>query len=136
MHQLELFCGLKSGVVEVYDQNILLQHTLEGHKREVVDLAVSPELLVTISKDMQVITWSTKTKVRKYAMLTQYCGVKVCYCCVSMTVPPMSVRILSDQVWLGLETGQISVFLHLGRGHLVKKKVNKLGISCAKLSTA
>ena len=70
MHQLELFCGLKSGVVEVYDQNILLQHTLEGHKREVVDLAVSQELLVTISKDMQVITWSTKTKVREYAQLT------------------------------------------------------------------
>ena len=46
-----------------------------------------------------------------------------------MTVPPMSVRILSDQVWLGLETGQISVFLHLGRGHLVKKKVNKLGLT-------
>ena len=51
-----------------------------------------------------------------------------------MTVPPMSVRILGDQVWLGLETGQISVFLHLGRGHLVKKKVNKLGISCVKLT--
>ena len=51
-------------MVEVYDQNILLQHTLDGHKREVVDMAVSPELLVTISKDMQVFTWSTKTKVR------------------------------------------------------------------------
>merc|ERR1719376_1325939 len=104
-------------MVEVYDQNILLQHTMDGHKREVVDMAVSPELLVTISKDMQVFTWSTKTK--------------VCYCSVTMTVPPLSVSIVGDQVWHGLETGQISVFLHLGKGHLIKKKVNKVyGYDC------
>ena len=63
-YELEIFCGLKSGLLEVYDQNILLQNTLEGHKREVVGIDVSKDLLVSISKDMQVFTWSTRTKVK------------------------------------------------------------------------
>ena len=63
-HELEIYCGLKSGLVEVYDQNILLQTMLEGHKKEVFGIDVSKDLVVSISKDMTVFTWSTRTKVQ------------------------------------------------------------------------
>ena len=126
-YELEIFCGLKSGLVEVYDQNILLQNTLEGHKREVLGIDVSKDLLVSISKDMQVFTWSTRTKVKirsANASVAQYWSFQTCYCSVTMTVLPLSVKIRDTQVFLGLENGQILVFLHLGKGHLVKKKAN------------
>ena len=116
---------MKSGLVEVYDQNILLQTTLEGHKREVLGLDVSKDLLISISKDMQVITWSTRTKVRLSEIRSkrQYLYIQTCFCSVTMTILPLCVKIQDTHVFLGLETGQISVFLHLGRGHLVKKQV-------------
>ena len=40
-----------------------------------------------------------------------------------MSVLPCSVHIQDSQVFLGQESGQIAVFLHLGKGHLVKKQV-------------
>ena len=62
-HELTIFCGLKSGAVLVEDQNILDQAVLRGHTREVLSLAVSAELLVSLGRDQQVITWSVRQKV-------------------------------------------------------------------------
>ena len=60
---LTIFCGLKSGAVLVVDQNILTRAVLSGHTREVTSLAVSEELLVSLARDQQIITWSVRHKV-------------------------------------------------------------------------
>ena len=62
-HELTIFCGLKSGAVLVEDQNILGLAVLRGHSREVLSLAVSAELLVSVARDQQIITWSVRHKV-------------------------------------------------------------------------
>ena len=69
-HELSIFCGMKSGLVLVYDQNVLLQSELEGHEREVLGMAVSAELLVTVARDLQMISWSVRHKVRRHSQHT------------------------------------------------------------------
>ena len=62
-YELELWCGLKTGLVEVYNQSILCVATLEGHKKEVLGIHAAKELVISISKDLKVITWSRRSKV-------------------------------------------------------------------------
>ena len=78
-NNLEIFCGLKSGKILVYNQNLwqtsslgrtcfiiifpLIVTRLDKHKKEVVAMAIADDLLVSISKDGDLITWSIKTKV-------------------------------------------------------------------------
>ena len=80
-NNLEIFCGLKSGKILVYNQNLWQTSSLgrsptwfiitvpiffsriEKHKKEIVAMATVDDLLVSISKDADLITWSMKNKV-------------------------------------------------------------------------
>ena len=61
--QMQIFCGLKNGKIMVYDQNLWLKSVLEKHRKEVTGMINSGDLLVSVSKDMDLITWSVKNKV-------------------------------------------------------------------------
>ena len=115
-HQdLTLYCGLKSGAVLVVDQNILTRAVLQGHTREVTSLAVSAELLVSLGRDQQVITWSVRHRVQLSSVTSPALLLSV------LLTPHLPHRVL-----LGSDSGQILVFLQLGQGgqggHLVQER--------------
>ena len=60
---MQIFCGLKNGKIVVYDQNLWEISVLDKHRKEVTGIKNSGDLLVSVSKDMDLITWSIKNKV-------------------------------------------------------------------------
>jgi len=105
---LQIFIGLKSGLIEAYDQSLLLQEKMEKHTREVISLAISSDILVSIGKDLAVCTWNVKTK-------TLHCSLK-------LASPGLSCTFQADSLFIGHYEGEVSWFHHLGKGHLMLKK--------------
>ena len=60
---MQIFCGLKNGKIVVYDQNLWEISVMDKHRKEVTGIKNSGDLLVSVSKDMDLITWSIKNKV-------------------------------------------------------------------------
>ena len=114
-HDLNIFCGLKSGLVLVYDQNILPQCELEAHQREVLAMTVSAELLITVGRDLQMITWSVRHKVSQLLPpgIGRLCNVQTKLSSVTTPSVIHSLKIAggggAERVYLGCETGQITV---------------------------
>jgi len=105
---LEIFCGLKSGKINVYDHNLRLVSVLDLHRKEIAGMCVSNEILVSISKDSELITWSLKTK--------QHCS--------QLKIPGgvTCVSMVNDKIYLGTESGDVVTYLHMGRGDIVHEQ--------------
>ncbi|XP_023331292.1 beta-TrCP [Eurytemora carolleeae] len=106
---LEIFCGLKSGKVQIYDSNLILETTLEFHSREVLGISSNGDVLVSVGRDSQLCVWSFKRKNQRH---------------LSITLPhqPLCVKLQGELVFVGLESGGILVFQHLTSTHLVHKQ--------------
>merc|ERR1719336_1976451 len=89
--QLQIFCGMKNGRIAVYDQNLWPAAVLDKHKKEVVAMAVSEDLLVSVSKDQDLVTWSTRSK--------------VCLSRLQLAAPAHSVSLVCPHILVGLDTG-------------------------------
>ena len=83
---------------------------VDKHKKEVVAMATADDLLVSISKDADLITWSMKNK-------TMHGRVK-------LPGQAHSLCIHSSRIFLGMESGSVLVFLILGKGDIVQQKVH------------
>ena len=89
-------------------------------------MAVSEDLLVSVSKDQDLVTWSTRSKVAPcpgQELLTGPPVVQVCLSRLQLAAPAHSVSLVSPHILVGLDTGAIMVYLNLGRGDLVQQQV-------------
>ena len=88
-------------------------------------MAVSEDLLVSVSKDQDLVTWSTRSKVPPpgQEVLTGGHPVQVCLSRLQLAAPAHSVSLVSPHIMVGLDTGAIMVYLNLGRGDLVQQQV-------------
>ena len=90
-------------------------------------MAVSEDLLVSVSKDQDLVTWSTRSKVPPARpgkeLLTCHPPVQVCLSRLQLAAPAHSVSLVSPHILVGLDTGAIMVYLNLGRGDLVQQQV-------------
>ena len=68
-NQLTIVCGMKTGVIEVFDINLYLINSFDGHNKEVTAIDINDDVIVSGGRDRLVKTWSVKTKVNKQGKL-------------------------------------------------------------------
>ena len=68
----------------------------------------SGDLLLSVSKDMDLAIWSRSSKV----LLSR----------LQLSVNITSIKMFGDKIFVGVDNGNIMVFLHMGRGDIVHQQ--------------
>ena len=93
-------------------------------------MAVSEDLLVSLSKEQDLVIWSTRSKVTTTTSpLARSCSllpVQVCLSRLQLAAPAHSVSLVSPHILVGLDTGAIMVYLNMGRGDVVQQQVTRV----------
>ena len=92
-------------------------------------MAVSEDLLVSLSKEQDLVIWSTRSKVTTTSPLARSCSllpVQVCLSRLQLAAPAHSVSLVSPHILVGLDTGAIMVYLNMGRGDVVQQQVTRV----------
>ena len=87
---------------------MLNDNFVDKHKKEVTALDTCGDFLLSVSKDMDLVIWSITSK----AFLSR----------LQLGVNITSIKMFGDKVFVGMDTGNVKVFLHMGKGDIVQQQ--------------